>query len=71
MSSLKSTISFPDVITLAGSEAIDGRAYEAVCSLVYFSSAEQRERCQDAANHFETEHDGRTFYGTELVYYLD
>ena len=67
----KSAIENPDVLMLAGSETIDGKAHEAVRSCVWFPSAEERSRCEDAASYFEVEQDGRTFYGAEMVYYLD
>ena len=71
MSSPKLGITPPDVLLLSPNETIDGQAHEAVCSLVYFSTAEERARCEDAADYFEVEQDGRTFYGAEMVYYLD
>ena len=61
----------PDVLMLSCHETIDGEAHEAVCSIVYFSTAEERRRCEDAASYFEVEQNGRTFYGAEMVYYLD
>jgi hypothetical protein len=61
----------PDVIMLSGRETIDGEAHEAVCSIVYFSTAEERRLCEDATAYFEVEQNGRTFYGAEMVYYLD
>ena len=61
----------PDVVLLSGNETIDGAAHEAVCSIVYFSTGEERRRCEDATSYFEVEQDGRTFYGAEMVYYLD
>jgi hypothetical protein len=48
----KTAIELPDVLMLAGSETIDGEAHEAVCSIVYFPSAEERRRCADAASYF-------------------
>ena len=34
MSQPKTAIELPDVLTLAGTETIDGEAHEAVCSIV-------------------------------------
>ncbi len=67
----KVAITPPDVLILSGDETIDGKAHEALHSFVYFPSANERASCKDAAAHFEIEQDGRTFYGAEMVYYLD
>jgi hypothetical protein len=67
----KTAIEGPDILMLSGYETIDGEAHEAVRSSVYFSTKEKRRRCEDAAAYFEVEQNGRTFYGAEVIYYLD
>jgi hypothetical protein len=71
MSSTVAPFTLPEVVVLSPKETDDGRMHEALRSTVWFPSEEARSRCDDAGATFEVEQDGRTFYGAEVIYYLD
>jgi hypothetical protein len=61
----------PEVISLHPAETDDGQEHEAVRNIVWFSTEAERDSNPDVAATFELTEHGRTFYGGEIIYYLD